>query len=60
MKGNFDALGQVVQDVAKALGDVDIQEIDQALATVPRFRNLADEIIGSGNCRRKRHFSGHS
>ena len=39
-RGNFNKLGQVVKDVAKALGDINIRDLDQALATIPKPREI--------------------
>ena len=39
---SFDALGQIVKDVAKALDITDIQDFDKALETVLRPRDLAE------------------
>ena len=39
---NFDALGQVVKDIAQALDITDIWDFDKALETIPRPRDLAE------------------
>ena len=39
---NFDALGQIVNDVAEALEITDLREFDKALSTIPRPRDLAE------------------
>ena len=39
---NFDALGQIVKDVAEVLGITDLRDFDRALSTLPNLRDLAD------------------
>ena len=39
---NFDALGQIVKDVAEVLEIMDLQDFDKALSTIPRPRDLAE------------------
>ena len=39
---NFDALGQIVKDVAEALEITDLRDFDRALATLPKPRDLAE------------------
>ena len=39
---NFNALGQVVKDVAQALDIIDIRDFDKALETIPKPRDLAE------------------
>ena len=39
---NFDALGQIVKDVAKALEITDLRDFDRALSTLPKPRDLAE------------------
>ena len=39
---NFDALGQIVKDVAEALEITDLRDFDRALTTLPKPRNMAE------------------
>ena len=39
---NFNALGQVVKDVYQALDITDILDLDKALDTLPKPRDLAE------------------
>ena len=39
---NFDALGQIVKDVAEVLEITDLRDFDRALSTIPKPRDLAD------------------
>ena len=39
---NFDALGQIVKDVAEALEITDLRDFDKALSTLPKPRDLAE------------------
>ena len=39
---NFDALGQIVKDMAEALEITDLRDFDRALATLPKPRDLAE------------------
>ena len=39
---NFDALSQIVKDVAEALEITDLQDFDRALSTLPKLRDLAE------------------
>ena len=39
---NFDALGQIVKDVAEALEITDLRDFDRALATLPKPKDLAE------------------
>ena len=39
---NFDALGQIVKDVAEALEITDLRDFDRALSTLPKPRDFAE------------------
>ena len=39
---NFDALKQIIKDEAKALEDVDIRDLDEALTLIPKPRKIAE------------------
>ena len=39
---NFDALGQIVKDVAEVLEITDLRDFDRALSTIPKPRELAE------------------
>ena len=39
---NFDAVGQIVKDVAEALEITDLRDFDRALSTLPKPRDLAE------------------
>ena len=39
---NFDALGQIVKDVAEVLEITDLRDFDKALGMIPRPRDLAE------------------
>ena len=41
-KENFDALGQIVKDVAEALEIMDLWDFDRALSTLPKPKDLAE------------------
>ena len=40
---NFDALDQIVKDMAEALDITDIRDFDKALETIPKPRDLAEQ-----------------
>ena len=40
--GNFDALGQIVKDVAQKLGNVDLRDFDKTLESIPKPRDIVE------------------
>ena len=40
---NFDALGQIVKDVAEVLEITDLWGFDRVLSTIPKLRDLAEQ-----------------
>ena len=51
---NFDALGQIVKDVAEVLEIMDLRDFDKAVSTIPKSRDLGSETTGSEDFRRIR------
>ena len=42
-RGNFDALGKIVKDVAQVLGNVDIRDFNKTLESIPKPKDIAEK-----------------